>query len=75
VSSIYLNFMPSKRWYTSKTIWFNALTILCTIAAFFGWTPDQDLTARVAGMLVIAGPLVNLILRLLTKNPIGPTTS
>lgn len=70
MSSIYLNFMPSKRWYASKTIWFNALTIICAIAAFLGWTPDQELTASVAGMLVMAGPLVNLVLRLLTKKSI-----
>ena len=71
MTSTILDYRMSKPWYASKTIWFNALTILCAIAAFFGWTPDQQLTASVAGILVMASPFVNLALRFLTKKPIG----
>lgn len=60
----------SKPWYASKTVWFNALTILCAVAAYFGWTPDQHLTTNIAGMLVAASPIVNLILRFMTKKAI-----
>ena len=62
--------MRTKSWYSSKTVWFNVLTILVAIAAYFGWTPDQQLTTNAAGFLVAASPIVNLLLRFLTTKPI-----
>jgi hypothetical protein len=70
MSAIFLDYRMYKPWYASKTIWFNALTILCAVAAFYGWTPDQKLTGTVAGMLVAASPIVNLVLRFMTKKAI-----
>jgi len=69
--TILYDYRMSKPWYASKTLWFNALTILCAVAAFYGWTPDQQLTASVAAMLVAASPIVNFVLRLMTKKAIG----
>jgi hypothetical protein len=67
--------MQTKPWYRSKTIWFNALTIVTTIAAYFGWNPDQQITMNVAGFLVAASPIINLVLRLMTRKPIAPASS
>lgn len=63
--------MTTKSWYQSKTIWFNALTILVAVAAYFGWTPDQNVTSQVSGFLVAIAPLANIVLRLVTKEPIS----
>jgi hypothetical protein len=64
--------MLSKPFYRSKTLWFNALTILVAFAAHFGWTPDPTLTNTVSIVLVSINPLVNLVLRLFTRHPIAP---
>lgn len=63
--------MPTKAWYQSKTIWFNALTILLAVATYFGWTPDQQLMTNVAGFLVAASPFINLALRFFTHRAIA----
>lgn len=66
-----LNYMNSKPWYLSKTVWFNILTIVTAVAAYLGWNPDQQITMNVAGFLVAASPIINLALRLLTSKPIA----
>jgi hypothetical protein len=66
-----------KPWYQSKTVWFNAITILVTLAGFFGYTPDAQLVATVGAVLTGASPVVNLFLRFFTKQAItaAPSTS
>ena len=63
--------MNSKSWYQSKTVWFNTLTIVLVVAGFLGYTPDQQLTEQVSGALLALGPVINIILRLMTKTPIS----
>ena len=65
--------MPSKPWFASKTIWFNAITVLIAVAGYFGWTPDTDLIKLVGGFLVAASPIINLALRLITHKAISPS--
>ena len=48
--------MNSKLFYRSKTVWFNALTIITAVAAYFGWNLDQQITMNVAGFLVAREP-------------------
>ena len=63
--------MTSKSWYASKTVWFNALTILVAVATYFGFTPNQAVANYVSIGLVGVSPFVNLVLRFFTKQPIG----
>jgi len=60
-----------KPWYLSKTVWFNAVTVIVAIAAYFGWTPDQQLTSTISSVLVGVAPFVNIALRFVTKQPIS----
>lgn len=57
-----------KRWYRSKTLWVNGLTlaamILATVAA---WPELKDASAEIAYALAI----VNVILRFLTSEKLG----
>ena len=59
-----------KRFYLSKTMWFNALSILLGVALFFGYTPDENLMAETTKYLLIITPFINLLLRLMTKKGI-----
>lgn len=58
--------MESKKWYTSKTLWTNALAVIAAVA--------QGLSGRTIlapeDQMVILG-LVNLVLRVVTKEPIN----
>jgi hypothetical protein len=63
--------MPTKPWYTSKTIWFNGVTVIIAAATFFGFTINQDLFNNVTAFLVAISPVVNIGLRLVTKTPIA----
>ena len=63
--------MNSKPIYLSKTFWFNVLTVLFAVTTFFGFTPNEGLAKQVSDTLIIASPLVNLLLRLITKKPIA----
>ena len=61
---------PTKPWYASKTMWANLIGGGVTIASVFGLdlglTPETQ-AQLVAGIMVV----VNLVLRLVTKRPIG----
>jgi hypothetical protein len=65
--------MNTKSWYASKTLWFNGLTVLVVVATFLGWTPNQDLANQATGILVTIAPVLNIVLRLVTKQPITTT--
>lgn len=65
--------MNTKPWYQSKTVWFNALTILIAIATYFGYTPDQQVSTNVASFLVVVSPIVNLYLRHKTTQGVSYT--
>jgi hypothetical protein len=68
--------MPtSKPWYQSKTILFNALTIVIAVAAYFGFTPDQAVTLQVSTFLVALSPVVNLVLRFFTTQPVASSAT
>ena len=62
--------MEKKNILTSKTIWFNALTVLVVVATFFGYTPDQELANQTSAILLGLSPVINLVLRFVTKKPI-----
>ena len=65
----------NKPWYQSKTILFNALTIVLAVATYYGFTPDQSLFAQATAFLVSLAPVVNIGLRLVTKQPIAVPTN
>ena len=56
-----------KQFYKSKTIWFNAITILVVVATFFGYTPNAELAETATGILVALSPVINVLLRLVTN--------
>lgn len=60
---------PKAPW-ASKTLWFNGLALLISVALAFGFgdfTPDPAVGE--ASLVVVT--VVNLVLRFLTKAPIG----
>lgn len=59
-----------KKYYQSKTVIFNALTILIVVATFLGYTPDQQLAEQTSDILIGLAPLVNLALRFVTKEAV-----
>lgn len=63
--------METKKWYKSKTVLFNALTILVVVATVFGYTPNQELAENVTNILVALSPIINIGLRMVTKTPIS----
>lgn len=59
-----------KAFYQSKTFWFNILFGLIAVAGLFGFAnfqPTQDVI-EIIGVVVAA---INIILRFVTKEPIG----
>lgn len=63
--------MNSKKWYLSKTLWFNVLFLAVGIASAFGYnefSPDAEMESYV----LVAVTIVNLVLRLVTKTAVTP---
>ena len=60
----------SKSPFKSKTVWYNALTILVVIATFTGYVPDQELAKQTTTFLLGATPVVNFLLRFITSKSI-----
>lgn len=59
--------MTPKPWYTSKTLWVNALTLLVMILGTVAQWPEFAVYApQIAG----AVSLVNILLRFLTDRPV-----
>jgi hypothetical protein len=62
--------MDAKSIITSKTFWFNALTVLVTVASVFGYSSDPALAQRVIDIMVVITPIINIVLRLVTRQPV-----
>jgi len=58
-----------KKWYASKTLWFNVLALVCAIAAGFGYTGELPAEWALFVPAIIAA--INVLLRLVTKQAIG----
>ena len=58
-----------KKWYTSKTLWFNVLALVAVVAASFGYTGELPAEWAVFAPAIVA--LINLCLRFVTKQPVG----
>ncbi len=63
--------MEPKSLFKSKTFWVNFLTILVALGAAFGIYPDAELGAQVSSALLVLSPLLNIVLRILTKQPVA----
>ena len=59
-----------KHTYQSKTIWFNAITIIVVFATMFGYTPNEELANTTATVLVALSPLINIALRFVTDKAV-----
>lgn len=57
--------MEVKKWYQSKTIWVN---IILLAGLFSQSLVGLDLSAEEQGSIIV---LINLILRIITKQPLG----
>lgn len=62
--------METKRWFQSKTLWVNFLTILAGGLAYLA-SPDAKMDAQTAGNIAVALGIVNSLLRLVTDKPVG----
>jgi len=56
-----------KKFYQSKTFWFNLLTGLVVIAGYFGFGDFQP-SQNVVEIIAVIGSAVNLVLRLFFTN-------
>ena len=57
----------AKKWYLSKTIWFNLISAIAAILAYYGFELSPEEIGMIAYFLVIVG---NLILRAVTKEAV-----
>ena len=57
-----------KNWYKSKTIWFNIIGLIVTLAGELTTAFPAGNVAKIAGSVLIVG---NIILRLITTTQIG----
>ena len=60
--------MSAKKWYASKTLWFNGLALVAAVVANYGYTGElpADWAVFVPGIVIV----INLVLRLVTKQPL-----
>ena len=61
------NYNNGKPWYLSKTIWFNIISLLASILAYYGIDIPADQIGPIATLIVIIG---NIILRGVTKEAV-----
>lgn len=57
-----------KKWYLSRTLWFNAIGLLVTAAAEFSNAFPNGQVAKIAGLVLTIG---NIILRLITTTTLS----
>jgi len=67
--------VQTKEWYTSKTIWFNALTVITVVATMFGYMPDQETAETTSNVLLAISPIINLALRMITDKGLSLPTA
>ena len=60
--------MDAKKFYRSKTFWFNVIAIALAVLVQFGYT--GELTGEWAEVAALIVATVNLILRFVTKQPL-----
>jgi hypothetical protein len=65
----------TKQWYTSKTVWFNILTIFTVTASMFGYVPDQEVADTTSSVLLALSPIINLALRMITDKGLSLPTA
>jgi hypothetical protein len=64
--------VDEKRFYLSKTFWFNGIVLVLGIAGAFGfaeYVPGEDVTEKagaVSALVVALVPVINIILRFVT---------
>ena len=58
--------MDLKSWYASKTVWTNVSLIVGAVGAYMTGTADINVT-----LMAVVPALINLVLRLVTKQPVG----
>ena len=61
--------MTAKKWYESKTLWFNVMAVIVLVAGVFGYTGELSGDWAEAGGIILA--VVNLVLRIVTKQPVS----
>ena len=65
------NDVRQKGWYTSKTVWFNILSLVAALAALKGFNLNaEDILTLAAGVSTVG----NIFLRFTTDTPIGSKT-
>lgn len=61
--------MEVKKWWTSKTIWVNVVAIIAVVLnSLYGVEFSAEVQATIATSVLA---VVNLILRIITKEPVG----
>lgn len=61
----------TKKWWTSKTLWFNIIGLAVAAAGEFSKAFPSGQVAKIAGFVLTIG---NIILRLISTQPITGTT-
>lgn len=61
--------MQAKKWYLSKTIWFNILSGIVGILTALT-NPNVGLSSQFLGILAIAIAVANILLRAITTQPV-----
>lgn len=66
--------METKSIYKSKTYWYNkatvVLAVLMALATHYGVEPDAQVLEMTTATLLGITPVINIILRLVTKQPV-----
>ena len=60
--------MEAKKWYASKTLWFNIVAFAVIVLGAFGFTGEIPESWEVFVPIAVAA--VNFLLRLVTKQPV-----
>lgn len=63
----------AKSWYESKTIVFNALSVVVAVAMLLGFAdhPQPEAAGQFTGAILAVVSAVNMVLRMVTKDPVG----